>query len=135
MLDLGHTLKPVAIRTDNQPGLAVLHLKKDGTVTAEAVKSKKAAKGQKSLGSCPLCGGDIIPGKKAYGCSNWQQGCSFVIWKTIAKKNITQAIVKELLEQGITAPITDFTSKAGKPFTARLKVEKGKVAMDFNRTQ
>ncbi len=133
MLDLGHTLKPVAVRTDDQPGLAVLHLQSDGAVTAEAVKTQKAAKGQKALGTCPLCGGDIIPGKKAYGCSNWQQGCSFVIWKTIAKKNITQAIVKEILEKGITDPISDFTSKAGKPFTAKLKLEKGNVVMDFQR--
>jgi len=26
---------------------------------------------------CPLCGGEILKGKTAYGCSNWRSGCSW----------------------------------------------------------
>lgn len=26
---------------------------------------------------CPLCGGDVLRGKTAYGCSNWRTGCSW----------------------------------------------------------
>jgi len=26
-------------------------------------------------GNCPLCGKEIIKGKKAYGCSDWKEGC------------------------------------------------------------
>lgn len=26
---------------------------------------------------CPLCGGDILKGKTAYGCSNWRTGCTW----------------------------------------------------------
>lgn len=26
---------------------------------------------------CPLCGGDILRGKAAYGCSNWRTGCTW----------------------------------------------------------
>lgn len=26
---------------------------------------------------CPLCGGDVIKGHSAYGCSNWKTGCSW----------------------------------------------------------
>ena len=33
------------------------------------------------LGVCPRCGGQIVEGKKGFGCSNWRSGCKFVIWK------------------------------------------------------
>jgi DNA topoisomerase-3 len=26
---------------------------------------------------CPLCGGDVIKGRTAYGCSNWRTGCTW----------------------------------------------------------
>jgi len=29
-------------------------------------------------GSCPFCGKEIVKGKKAYGCSDWKNGCSYV---------------------------------------------------------
>jgi DNA topoisomerase-3 len=29
--------------------------------------------------SCPLCGKEVIKGKRAYGCSGWQEGCPFVL--------------------------------------------------------
>jgi DNA topoisomerase-3 len=30
-------------------------------------------------GSCPLCGREVIKGNRAYGCSGWQEGCTFVL--------------------------------------------------------
>ncbi|MDD3815059.1 MAG: DNA topoisomerase 3 [Desulfocapsaceae bacterium] len=30
-------------------------------------------------GSCPLCGKEVIKGKRAYGCSGWEDGCPFVL--------------------------------------------------------
>ena len=30
------------------------------------------------IGSCPLCGKDVIKGRSAYGCSGWKEGCTFV---------------------------------------------------------
>lgn len=30
-------------------------------------------------GECPLCGGKVIKGKTAYGCSRWKEGCPFVL--------------------------------------------------------
>ncbi|MGV4509049.1 topoisomerase C-terminal repeat-containing protein, partial [Ornithobacterium rhinotracheale] len=58
---------------------------------------------KKALGTCPKCRkGNIIEGKKGYGCSEWKQGCDFVIWKQIAGKKITESNVKNLIEKGIT---------------------------------
>jgi DNA topoisomerase-3 len=58
-----------------------------------------------SLGICPRCGGQVIEGKKGFGCSNYKNGCKFVIWKTSKlpmMKNITisSANVKKWLGGG-----------------------------------
>jgi DNA topoisomerase III len=79
-----------------------------------------------TYGKCPRCGGDIIEGKKGYGCSRWRKedgGCRFVIWKTIAGKKIPKSAVIQLLQKGTTQKIQGFTSKKGKKFSARLKID------------
>ncbi len=76
-------------------------------------------------GKCPRCGGDIIEGKKGFGCSKWRKEdglCRFVIWKTIAGKKISKSAVTQLLEKGITNKMQGFISKKGKKFSARLKI-------------
>lgn len=70
-----------------------------------------------SFGKCPLCGHDIIEGKKGFGCSNWKNGCKFVIWKEdeftkAINKKITKTIVKKLLKSG-KAEIKGITAKDG----------------------
>jgi DNA topoisomerase-3 len=54
------------------------------------------------LGKCPLCGHGIIEGQKGYGCSNWKNGCKYVIWKNdkylaSMKKKPTKTMVKTLM--------------------------------------
>jgi DNA topoisomerase III len=80
---------------------------------------------QQGIGLCPLCKqGQVRPTMKSYGCSRYKEGCSFVIWKTIAGKTITEKIAGELLEGGTTKKlIKGFTSKAQKPFDARLRLD------------
>ena len=131
LLDIGHTLTPIPVILEDRPTLATLHLNPDGSLTPTPVKTQTAATTRKTLGTCPLCGGEVVVGHKAYGCSNWKLGCPFKIWKTIAQKNITQAVVKELLTQGRTGALEGFTSKTGKPFSTKLKLENGEVKMDF----
>ncbi len=92
------------------------------------------------LGKCPVCGGEVIEGPKGYGCSRWRDadgGCKFVIWKTIARKQISPEIAKVLLEQGRTPVISDFISKKGNPFSASLRLRADdsgmfKVVFDFD---
>ncbi len=84
------------------------------------------------LGPCPSCGkGRVVPGKKAYGCSRWREGCQFTVWKEIAGKKLSEAQVKALLAGKTTNEIKGFTSKAGKPFNAKLKLVEGKVQFVF----
>ncbi|MGG0412262.1 DNA topoisomerase [Peribacillus simplex] len=80
------------------------------------------------MGKCPLCGNAVIEGQKGFGCSNWKNGCKFVIWKNdkflaTMKKKPTKTMVKSLLKNGV-APVKGLISKKGNKFDAKLKYEK-----------
>ena len=85
------------------------------------------------LGVCPLCGKEIINGRKSYYCSGYKDGCNFSIWKYMCKKAISVSNAKALLASGKTGKISGFMSKNDKPFDATLKIdENGRVVFDFN---
>ena len=85
------------------------------------------------IGKCTVCKeGDITINSKAYSCSNWKEGCKFVIWRTIAGRAITMTEAKQLIKDGITAKLKGFKSRAGKPFDAILVLEEGKVSFKFD---
>lgn len=83
------------------------------------------------VGQCPLCGADVIEGRKGYGCTRWREGCKFVIWKEICGKRISPATAKILLSGKTTRKLQGFKSKKGTKFSARLKLEDGKVIFVF----
>ena len=86
------------------------------------------------IGPCPRCGGAVIETEKAFGCANWRQqngGCRFTIWKSSFGTTIVKKWVKQLLKMGRTKNALNLVSKAGKPYTAYLKIDKGSVALDF----
>jgi len=95
------------------------------------------------VGICPVCGGKVVEGRKGFGCANWKEengGCKFVIWKTIAQKELPREAVILLLEKGITENIDGFVSKKGSPFSARLKLQKDdsgayKSVFDFDQNR
>lgn len=85
------------------------------------------------IGSCPVCGKQVVEGQKGYGCSGWRDGCKFVIWKVIAGMKISDNQAKKLLREGKTAVLKGFKSKTGKVFDTALKIEKGQVVFDFQQ--
>lgn len=126
------SLTPHPIEVDGVRYFAHLRFDKKGQPAYDVADAAlKAADGAESLGDCPVCAGDVVAGKKAYGCSNWKAGCRFVVWKVIAQKEITPDIVQQLLNAQVTEPLKGFTSKAGKLFDAKLKVVGGEVKFDF----
>lgn len=129
LLRIHASLTPHLLTVNGESVFGNLYLQKDGAVTYEQVDSKSAAS---EIGVCPACAGSISETKKGYGCSNWQNGCKFVIWKTIAGKKISQVMARKLLTSGETAVLKGFKSKAGKSFSAKLKLEGNDVKFDFN---
>ena len=85
------------------------------------------APGTEVIGKCPMCGGDIIAGKYAYGCKQWGEGCKFVLYKT-SKKGLLQdvTITKQMaaaLIQGKEVRTNKLTSSKGTHFEANIKLE------------
>ncbi len=87
----------------------------------------------KTLGQCPVCGASVTEQTKSYSCSRWKDGCKFTIWKTVAGKKVARSTAVHLLNKGKSSVLKGFTSKAGKPFEARLVLTKGGVEFEFPR--
>ena len=110
---------------------AIHHLTRD-VVEAARTQTRETMAAPHALGLCPVCHqGEIVLGRKAWGCSRWKEGCAFTIWRTVAGKKLTETQVKTLLSGQPTAVLKGFKSKAGKAFDARLKLDNGKVVFVF----
>ncbi len=124
-----------AIATGQENAAAFLadihHLTRD-VVEAARTQTREVLAAPRTLGPCPVCHqGEILQGRKAWGCSRWKEGCTFTIWKTVASKKLTENQVKTLLSGRPTTVLKGFKSKAGKAFDARLKLQDGKVVFVF----
>ncbi|KOY80553.1 type IA DNA topoisomerase [Lysinibacillus macroides] len=105
---------------------AVETIKSSEDVTLNKVTHTK--KKFEAVGKCPLCSHQVIEGHKGFGCSNWKNGCQFVIWKNdkflaALKKKPTKTMVKALLTKG-TVLVKGLTSKKGQKFDAYLQYTK-----------
>lgn len=64
-------------------------------------KGRRRASNQMNL-PCPLCGkGKVTENSRAFGCSRWQEGCGFTLWKNavtgVGGPELNQKIIKALL--------------------------------------
>ncbi len=58
------------------------------------------------LGPCPRCAAAVIEGKRGFGCSRWQSGCDYVLWKAFEGTEITTDMARELLQHRLLrAPV------------------------------
>ncbi|PAW83993.1 MAG: DNA topoisomerase III [Pedosphaera sp. Tous-C6FEB] len=91
--------------------------------------------GQEPLGKCPKCKGNVFEGPETYLCERSQldeKRCTFKTGKVVLQQPVDRDQVKKLLAKGKTDVLTQFISKAGKPFPAHLKLaERGKVEFEF----
>ncbi|MEO8206876.1 MAG: topoisomerase C-terminal repeat-containing protein, partial [Chthoniobacterales bacterium] len=90
-----------------------------------------------AMGPCPLCKGKdaiVYETSNAYVCSGAvgaKKTCTLRIGKTILQREIPKEQVVKILETGKTDLIPRFISKKGRPFSAYLKLENGKVGFEF----
>jgi DNA topoisomerase-3 len=105
----------------------------EGVRTMEG--ERLASRSREPLGVCPKCGSPVVETKKAYSCSAWKSsGCDFAIWKQVSGKRLSEAQAKQLLVKGRTGQLKGFRSKAGKPYSAALKLDGDhRVRLEFDR--
>lgn len=85
------------------------------------------------VGTCPVCGKNIIKGKYGYGCTGYKEGCSFKINLQILGALINKTQVQKILSGEKTDQLS-FISKSGKQFYGKLKLDKeNKVVFDFDK--
>ena len=101
---------------------------------AQGNKRGKDKSRGKVLGPCPKCKeGQVVENAKAYGCSRYREGCNFTIWKTVARKKLTEKQARLLMANGRTEKMQGFISKTGKKFAARLRFDdEFKVVFEFD---
>jgi DNA topoisomerase-3 len=71
---------------------------------------------------------------RAYACENAvskEKTCTFRVSKTILQREIPKEQVQKLITTGKTDLLPKFVSKKGRPFSAHLKLENGKVGFEF----
>ena len=100
-------------------------------------QGKKRGRGKsrgKVLGPCPKCKeGQVVENAKAYGCSRYREGCNLTIWKTVARKKLTEKQAQLLMANGRTEKMQGLSPRTGKKFAARLKFDdEFKVVFEFD---
>ncbi|WP_308634300.1 DNA topoisomerase 3 [Paenibacillus silvisoli] len=78
------------------------------TSASAAKKAPPAAASPKVIAPCPRpgCGGQLVEGKRGYGCIRFREGCKFVIWKEQQGRAVTAAMAKALAVSGVTRAST-----------------------------
>ncbi len=70
---------------------------------------------------CPKCKkGNIVKGRNAWGCLNYNQGCHVVIPFEFMGKQITEKQAEDLILRGKTGKIKGFKGKSGSEITGRI---------------
>ena len=106
---------------------APLKLTEDGEITFDFPEKPKPVE---SGVDCPKCGKKLMKTQWKYECE-----CGFETWHTIAKVELSEDVIKELLETGKTRnKVLGFTSKSGNVFDSCLKYdsETNQISFDFD---
>ena len=102
-------------------GIKINGEKKDIILYLDAQSKLQFKPFEKAKMLCPKCNGELITGKTAYGCSNWQQGCKFKIPFNVLSKKLTESQINQLLLKGKTNIIKGFVREdSGDKFNSKL---------------
>ena len=78
---------------------------------------------ESKITKCPVCGGDIHVGPKAYNCSNYKDKdhpCHFNIWRNISGHVVTAIEVRQICEKGQTKDVLELFKDDGTVYYKRL---------------
>jgi DNA topoisomerase-3 len=88
-----------------------------------------------SIVVCPICKeGQVYELENTFVCEHAlasPKTCTFRVSKTILQRDIPREQVEKLMTVGKTDLLPRFISKKGRPFSAHLKLEHGKIGFQF----
>lgn len=70
------------------------------------------APGEPTFGTCPQCQkGFVRQTPKGAGCNRWKEGCTFTIWREVCGKELTDAQIRDLVQNRVTKTIKGFKKR------------------------
>lgn len=99
-------------------------------ITSELLKAQIASFADRPGAVCPRCGGRVTFYPKVAKCGN--PNCGLTVFRTIAKKELTDTQLEALFTKGRTPQIKGFTKKDGDKFDASVVLDgEYRAAFDF----
>lgn len=87
---------------------------------------------RKSYGLCPACKkGNIIEGKKGFGCDRFKEGCHYVVWKEFYGKKLSEKSIQALISGKQTRLLKGFKMPDGNIAAGRLGIDKKKNLVEL----
>ncbi len=104
-------------------------------ITAELLESKIEGGNQRESCPCPKCkSGQVTIYPKVAKCNN--ESCGLAVFRTIAKKDLTDGQLKDLLTKGKTGIIKGLKNKDGKTFDAAITFDTAyKTVFQFDNSK
>ena len=97
--------------------------KVDGWFVLNAQSVPEFEQAEEKQLQCPACkNGSIIKGRQAFGCTNYKNGCRFLVPFVINGKTINESMVGQLITNGTTRKLTGFVVN-GKPVAGYLELD------------
>lgn len=96
-------------KTPKIKGFEIDGKKQNGVVVLDPSFELSFIAEEAEVWSCPLCkDGKMVKGKAAYGCSNYKQGCRFIVPFEFYGKTLTESQIKSLIVDRKTKLIKGF---------------------------
>lgn len=84
------------------------------------------------FGTCPACGkGQIIEGKKGFGCNRYKEGCHYVVWKEFYGKSLSQPAIDALIAGKATRTLKGFVLEDGRVVNGKLRMNPEKTGIEL----
>jgi DNA topoisomerase-3 len=81
---------------------------------------------------CPKCGGVVQENYRKFQC----QKCDFSLWAVLSGRDWAPEEVAELFQKRFVGPLAGFRSRAGKPFSAGIRLtDEHKLEFDFGQAR
>ncbi|NOU61805.1 type IA DNA topoisomerase [Marinifilum caeruleilacunae] len=97
-------------KTPKIKGFTVDGNKLNGNLVLDPDFSISILEEEKEILTCPVCkSGTLLKGNAAFGCSNYKNGCKFIVPFVFMEKKLSEAQIKSLVKQQKTGLIKGFT--------------------------
>lgn len=111
-------------------GFAVDGNSVDGCIKLDSSGKLTLEQSSEPVLTCPLCGGTVISGQSAWGCSNYKTGCTLRIPFLFLNKKITPSLLNSLLQKGSTGVVKGMTNADGTKIDSKLILKNGLLSIE-----